>query len=144
MKKIKQKVSPKEPPIKQRSKIYKIYQLFLERLPATYPKPELVIYPSFIKLHESYMQGIEDDEPPYAFCDSEDNTVHVPKAINLEDLEDMIWYMAHEVGHLYALEKYGKRDSRWSNNDMAEKYANDFATRWVSRLRKEKWFKNIC
>jgi uncharacterized protein YjaZ len=45
----------------------------------------------------------------------------------------------HEIGHLFAFNKYGTKDIRWDDYEVSEGYANNFATRWLKRLKKEDW-----
>lgn len=127
------------------SKIDKVYQALLDRLPATYPNAELIVHQTITELRNCFnsCDGDDDGEPPYAFCDSDDNTIHVSQAFYNENIQSMCWYFLHEIGHLYALDKYGCDDERWKDFDIAERYANTFGDRWVKRLKEEGWFKNI-
>jgi Zn-dependent peptidase ImmA (M78 family) len=126
------------------SKILKIYQLLTARLPNTYPHADLVIHSSVHKLRECYSKSEgEDGYPPYAFCDSDDNTIHVSAAFNDETARSISWYFLHEIGHLYALQRYGDQDIRWKDSKISERYANSFADRWVKKLEKEEWYNTI-
>ena len=126
------------------SKILKVYQLLTERLPATYPHAILVVHPSMRKLRECYGKSeSEDGYPPWAFCDSDDNTIHVSATFNDETTQLISWYFLHEIGHLYALQRYGDQDEKWKNSKISERYANSFADRWSRKLQKEKWYDTI-
>ena len=130
---------------KKSTGICRIYRELLGRLPNTYPQPSLIVYSSLYELHKNYWS--DDDgydpgdpgHPPFAFCDGTDNTIHVSVQLNREPRESIIWYYLHELGHLYALQKYGESDKRWSKYKDAERYANRFASRWLSKLKKERW-----
>ena len=127
------------------SKIDKVYQAVLDRLPSNYPQADLVVHQTITELRECFndCDGDEEGDPPYAFCDSDDYTIHVSYAFYNENIQSMSWYFLHEIGHLYALERYGKDDPRWKDFDLAEKYADSFADRWVKKLKEEDWFKLI-
>lgn len=127
-----------------KSKISKIYQSLIERLPSTYPQANLIIHSSISNLRECYRKSEGEDEyPPYAFCDSDDNTIHVSVAFNNETARSISWYFLHEIGHLYAFQRYGERDIRWKDTNISERYANSFADRWTKRLEKEGWYRTI-
>ena len=125
-----------------KSKIREAYQLLLNRLPSTYPQPELIIHQSIQKLRDRYDEYEVDDNgnPPYAFCNAEDNTIHVSVVFNKETQASLLWFLLHELGHSYALQKYGEENKRWKDIKISEQYANTFADRWAKRLKKEGWF----
>ena len=129
----------------KQSRILKLYNEVSARLPATYPRATLVIHPSITSLRECYSKLMSEDDgnPPYAFCDGEDLSIHVSSAFYNENITSMIWYFLHEIGHLLALQKFGENDPRWEDYKKSEKYANDFADRWVKKIKKEQWFKTI-
>lgn len=127
-----------------KSRILKIYQSLIDRLPSSYPCADLVIHSSVRKLRECYRKSEGDDgDPPYAFCDSNDNTIHVSAAFDAETIRSVAWYFLHEIGHLYALQRYGDQDKRWKDTKISERYANAFADRWTKRLEKEGWYRTI-
>lgn len=131
------------PKIKE-SKIVKAYKSILSRLPTTYPQAKLIVHKTITDLRKYYEEecnGDEEGAPPYAFCNSVDNTVHVSYAFYKESIESMSWYFCHEIGHLYALQKFGESDLRWKDFELAERYANNFADRWIKKLKKEGFFK---
>lgn len=132
-------------PKPRKSRISKIYQKILDRLPSTYPHAELIIHLTITELRESYKNcnGDDEGEPPYAFCDSADNTIHVSQAFYNENVQSMAFYFLHEIGHLYSLQKFGGDDIRWSDYKASEQYANTFAYRWIRKLKQENWFKSL-
>lgn len=128
-------------------RVYELYHKILDRLPSTYPKAVLTIYDTLEELHQYFYKYYEDDpllakgSPPNAFCD-ETYVVHIP--LSLGDKQWTTYNLAlhylHEIGHLYALKKYGIEDLRWKDNRLSEKYADAFAYRWLRRLDKEGFF----
>jgi len=130
---------------KKSTGICRIYRDLLERLPNTYPQPTLVVHSSLFELHDYYWSDECDEDPgdpghpPFAFCDGTDDTIHISVQLNRNSRENIVWYYLHELGHLYALHKYGEEDRRWKEYKEAERFANRFASRWVSRLKKERW-----
>lgn len=126
------------------AKVDKIYQLLLERLPSTYPQATLVIHKTLTSLRKSYFKGETPDiDDPFAFCNSSDMSIHASKSFYKIDTNDIVFYLLHEVGHLYAYKKYGDKDIRWEDYKSAERYANRFAYRWLKKLIREKWFAKI-
>lgn len=134
---------------KKGSKIRKIYNSILKRLPSTYPHAELIVHENLYELRKKYWWGNKasidptDDYEPLAFCDGNKNTIHVPLNLSKEPPKQMSWYILHEIGHLYALNKYGWKDKRWNGNLIAEDYANQFADRWLKRLKAERFYSKI-
>ena len=131
-------------------KMYKIYTKLIKRLPSTYPRATLVVHVNLTELIGYYWdsEGEELDRgdpghPPFAFCDGEDNTIHVSYTLIKESTSQIVWYFLHELGHLYALQHYGDKDNRWKNYKISERYANRFANRWISKLKEEGWLKKI-
>lgn len=131
-------------PKARESKISKLYQALLERLPSTYPQAKLIIHPSLKELRECYDKDNEEAPPylPYCFCNANDETIHVSNTLYNDTTSLVVFYLAHEIGHLYAFKKYGRTNIRWDNIIVAEKFANDFANRWVNKLKKEGWLKS--
>lgn len=132
-------------------KIKKIYKSIIDRLPSTYPCAELVIHNSVRKLREYYTktEGKESGDPPCAFCDVDNNTIHVPLDLNYISYSkknvpcQFAEIILHEIGHLYAHGRYGIKDLRWKDYVTAERYADRFACRWLRRLKKEGFFKHL-
>lgn len=131
-------------PYKSKSaRICKIFRDLLQRLPSTYPRPVLVIHSSEEALNEYYTS--ENDEVdlgdgfPLAFCDGSEIAIHVNIQLNKETKEEILRLYLHEMGHLYVSQKYGEKDKRWAVYKEAERFANRFASRWISRLKKEGW-----
>ena len=131
-------------------KISRVFSRIVRRLPSTYPKALLVIHPSLRKL-ESYfwetggtaLDPGDPGHPPFAYCDGEDNSIHVASILNKDSARQISWYLLHEIGHLQALRRYGDYDSRWDDYRTAERYANRFANRWCNKLKEEGFFKTI-
>jgi Zn-dependent peptidase ImmA (M78 family) len=130
------------------AKISRVFSKITRRLPSTYPKTLLVIHSSLKKLQSYFLEtgGTALDpgdpgHPPFAYCDGEDNSIHVASVLNRDSARQISWYLLHEIGHLRALQKYGEEDSRWDDYKQAEHYANRFANKWCNRLKKEGFFK---
>ena len=129
---------------KKPSGICSIYRKLLERLPSTYPQGKLIVHASLTELNECYWNDDSEDpgdpgHPPFAYCDGNDNSIHVATQLHKETRESIIWYFLHEIGHLYAYQHYGSKDRRWKNYREAERYANQFASRWANKLKRERW-----
>lgn len=125
-------------------KIYKIFHKIIDRLPSTFPRAALVVHANLEELQQYYMD-YEGEEPkedlPFAFCDGNSFTVHGHLTMNEEPTRDIAWYFLHELGHLYALNRYGTNDKRWKHHETAERYANRFANRWIRKIKKEGWLR---
>jgi hypothetical protein len=119
--------------------IHNIFNQLGERLPSTFPQARLVVHPNFLDLFMTGFRG--RGAPPFAYCDVKDNTIHVAAKLYREDLEIILWFYLHEMGHLYAFQRYGADDDKFADEKKAEQYADVFANRWFRRLKKEKWFK---
>lgn len=128
-------------------KVLKTWDRISKRLPSTYPKASIVVHMSEHELEEYFFEFYEcsqkeRDNPPYAFCDANSNTIHVHAGMAELTTRDISWYLLHEEGHLRAFQKFGENDPRAHDRDnkVDEAYANRFASRWVRRLRLEGWF----
>lgn len=131
-------------------RISRIFSRLVRRLPSTYPKAVLVVHKSLKKLQSYYWEtsgtALDPGDPghsPFAYCDGEDNSIHVASNLNKESAREIGWYLLHEVGHLRALQKFGEKDPRWDDYKTAERYANKFADRWCKKLKEEGFFKTI-
>jgi len=128
-------------------KITRIFNRVKRRLPSTYPQPSLVLHMSEEELRKYYYDCTDGGTgyegypayDPYAFCDGSCTTVHMPVDMN-ESAKGIARVILHEIGHLYALQRYGESDPRWSIPGVAEPYADRFAARWLRRLVGEGWF----
>jgi len=126
--------------------IYCVFDRLVKRLPSTYPQIKLRIYPTLSLLQQEYWSdqsklALDAGDPgtsPYAFCD-DNNIIHVHIAIGRDPVDQIYFYLLHEIGHLYALKKYGKKDPRWADYRTAERYANQFAYRWLKILKRERF-----
>lgn len=133
--------------IKGIQKLIQTFRRIQRRLPSTYPHAALVIHMNEDEL-QKYYYCVEGEDPtenypahhPYAFCYGDAITVHMHAGMYEETQRQLAWYMLHELGHLYALQRYGEKDPRWKDPNVAEPYANTFATRWARRLANEGWF----
>ena len=130
------------------AKIRRAYDSLIQRLPSTYPYATLIVHESLDDLRKSYCRGPAENRDasttePFAFCDGIKNTIHVPLDLAGETYQKILWYVLHEIGHLYALGRYGCRDERWDGNDAAERYADRFADRWTNRLKAEGFYTKI-
>ena len=110
------------------------------RLPSTYPKPHLVVHPTLKKLEKSFRRGNDFSKNiiPEAFCDINNNTVHVANILRKKNEFEILWFYLHEIGHLYAVKRYGIYNVRWKDARESESYADNFANRWVRRLQQER------
>jgi len=125
-------------------KILRVWEKITKRLPRTYPRASLVFHADEKRLMEYFFVFYEcsDEErnnPPYAFCDANTNTVHVHTTMAECPIREIAGYLLHEIGHLRAFQKYGDNDPRAHdpNEKVDEAYACRFSSRWVSRLCKE-------
>lgn len=128
-------------------KVLKLWDKIIKRLPVGYPKSSLVIHLSEKELEKYFFEfyeypGKDRKDPPYAFCDYNANTIHVHATMSELSHKMISSYLLHEIGHIYAFNKYGLNDPRADDkeNKIDEAFANRFASRWVRRLTKEGWF----
>jgi len=116
-------------------KIRKMYRKLLKRLPSTCPHAKLIIHKNLITLRKDYWKGEQFNRTePYAFCNSVNYTIHVPSSLAESSYMEIAYYLLHELGHLYALKKHGQEKFE------SEKFANDYAGRWLRQLGKELWW----
>lgn len=130
------------------SKVLKVYNKLIKRLPTTYPRTSLVIHLSEKELEEYFLAFYrpskkEQETPPYAFCDLDLNTIHIHATMSELTIKEIARYLLHEIGHLYADLRYGRDDPRTNDKDankIDEAYADRFSNRWIRHLRDEGWF----
>lgn len=133
-------------------RIYTIYDAIKDRLPSTYPRPKLAFFEDEHCMIQNNHMRIKKDESVYAIVDPMTYTICLPlkmtfeytKAngieysnvvpINKVSDEDIAHTILHEIGHLYAGERYGFDSKKYSD----EAYCDRFAARWVRVLIKEK------
>lgn len=123
-------------------KMYDLFALCLSELPASYPKPRLVVHES----PESLVEFMGD--APHAFrranafsaglvmgmADAKRNAIHIPHTtIASEGLLELLDLLLHECGHLYQAHKHGAGSPRY----LDERLANAFARRWSRRLKRK-------
>lgn len=126
--------------------VFRVFSKLVDRLPNNYPEMYLKIYPSLLLLQKTYWSGLspkalDPGDPgtsPYVFCDNQ-NIIHVHIGLRRDPVEHIYFYLLHEIGHLVALKKYGPKDKRWTDYKIAERYANQFAYRWLKILKKERF-----
>jgi hypothetical protein len=117
-----------------------LYSRLLERLPHC-PHLPLVIHSSKKHFEKCFWFGIKKfNLTPEAFFDGEDLTIHVCLFyMKDQSKEQILFNYLHEIGHAYALIKYGYQDTKWKDIKVSERYANKFAYRWISKLRRERF-----
>lgn len=124
-----------------RNKFKLLFDTLISRLPSTYPQPHLVLHSTLKELEKSFRHdnAFFKNIIPEAFCDISTNTIHVASYFfrNKNQFEIM-WYYLHEIGHFYAVQRYGLCDVRWKDIKESERFADKFANRWVRRLQQER------
>lgn len=124
------------------NKVFRIYNKIKKRLPYDYPRPMLVFFTDQDDIRDFFK--IKDiDHEFYAVMEPQTGTISIPlffyttaadgkkNFISLEE-EKIAFVLLHEIGHFYALDKYGFGEKY---ND--ENYCNRFARRWVRKMKKE-------
>jgi hypothetical protein len=115
------------------SKIEKIYDKIIDRLPSTYHRPKLVIHKSWVSLYKEWHRGNDSKiVAPWAFYDLEKDEIHICRFLINSNMNDILFCLLHEIRHSYR----NFRVKRWIV-EIEEKNANDFAGRWVKKLNKE-------
>lgn len=133
-------------------RIIDIYNIIKDRLPTTYPRPKLAFYEDEeCMLACTDIKKEKDESTVYAVVDPETWTINLPLKLTIEYIsakgeeysnsvpmnklsdEDIAHTILHEIGHLYAGERYGYGSKKYSN----EKYCDRFAERWIKILRKD-------
>lgn len=120
-------------------KVFRIFDRLMRRLPSTYPRAHLVIHRDGACLKGYYLAHEDAEDEDFdlvAFCDAPSSTIHLHMDIQKETCRTISSYILHELGHLYAYQKYGENSRIW----LDEQYADRFASRWVRRLSGEGWF----
>lgn len=132
-------------------RIMEIYDIIKARLPSTYPHPKLAFYEDEQSLSDNMRMKISEGTNLYAVCDPDTNTVMMPLSMNFiyetkyktiskavplnkMDEEEIAQTLLHEIGHLYFGQRYGYGSEQYSN----EQACNDFAYRWIKKMKKEK------
>lgn len=133
-------------------RVMNIYDIIKNRLPLTYPRPKLAFFEDEECMLVNNNMKQKEDESVYAIVDPDTWTINLPLNMTFEYTsmkgneysnkipitkvsdEDIALIILHEIGHLYAGERYGY-DSKQYNN---ERYCDKFASRWVNILYNEK------
>ena len=134
-------------------RVIDIYNTIKERIPSTYPRPKLAFYED-----EECMLACTDtkkdknESTVYAIVDPETWTINLPLRLSFEftskkgethinkvpltklSSDDIAHTILHEIGHLYAGERYGYRSKQYSD----ESYCDRFADRWLGIINQEK------
>jgi hypothetical protein len=134
-------------------RVFDIYEMIKKRIPQTYPRPKLAFYEDEdCMLDNTRTTKGEDELTVYAVVDPDTATINLPMNLTFEHInkhkevvikkvpitkqtdEEIANTLLHEIGHLYAGDRYGYKSKQYSD----EQYCNNFASRWVRVLRKEK------
>lgn len=134
-------------------KIFDIYNIIKERLPSTYPRPELAFYEN----EESMLKNTDvkkaaNESNVYAVVNPNTETIHLPLNMTIEytknsgetyqkiqsiskvDADEIAGVLLHEIGHLFFGEKYGYDSKQYSDEDACD----SFGKKWLNRLKREK------
>lgn len=133
-------------------KVFKVYEIIKRRLPKKYQNPKLAFFEDEECLIANTKIHMEEyEENVFAVVTPETSTINFPLKISFAKInknnesfveikrldqfskEEIALILLHEIGHLYAGDKYGY-ESEWYFN---EKYCDSFATRWVKVLKRE-------
>lgn len=137
-------------------KILDIYNIIKERIPSTYPKPELAFYENEASMlkNTNVKKGIDEDNV-YAIVDPNTETIHLPlnmtfeytkksgeayqriRPLNKFDDYEIAHTLLHEIGHLFFGEKYGYDSKQYSDENACD----NFSKKWLNKLRKEGFIK---
>ena len=136
-------------------RIMDLYEIIKNRLPTTFPQALL----SFHQNEECMLVNTDtskndDESTVFAVAVADTNTINIPLLLTIEyenkktgetlsreisftqqlTDEEICSILCHELGHLFAAQKYGKTSKQFNS----ETFANAFATRWVGKLAAEK------
>jgi len=133
-------------------RIIDIYDIIKDRLPATYPRPKLAFFEDEDSMLDNNDLPRKEDETVYAIVNPNTYTINLPLSMVLEHTgrsnktiqktvplnkfieKDIALTLLHEIGHLYAGERYGYNSKQYGD----EKYCDKFAERWCRVLIKER------
>ena len=133
-------------------RVMNIYDIIKNRLPSTYPRPKLAFFEDEECMLVNTNMEQKENESVYAIVDPDTWTIKLPLNMTFKYTsikgneysnkipitkisdEDIALIILHEIGHLYAGERYGYSSKQYNN----EKYCDQFASRWVSILYNEK------
>lgn len=135
-------------------RVIDIYNIIKERLPKTYPRPKLAFFEDEESMLVNQNMKLKDYENVYVYAvvNPETLTINLPLTMKLEHTdskgkvvyrtvplnkmseEDIAHTILHEIGHLYAGDRYGY----FADQYFDEKYCDAFAERWIKVLCKDK------
>jgi len=133
-------------------RIYNIYDIIKERLPKTYPRPKLAFFEDEHCMLTNNHVRPKKGESVYALVSPDTYTISLPLSMTIEYIksngivcskttsiskesdENIAHTILHEIGHLYAGERYGYDSKQYDD----EKYCDRFADRWLRVLIEEK------
>ena len=136
-------------------RIMDLYEIIKQRLPSTFPKALLSFHESEdCMLINTETSKADDESTVFAVVNADTLTINIPILLTIEyenhktketlskevsftqQLTDreIVSILLHEIGHLYAAQKYGKTSKQFND----EGYADEFARRWMRLFRKEK------
>ena len=122
------------------NQVYRLLALCLHRMPASHPKPRLIVHESAEAMveylgeprHEFQLHRGYPSSMVVGMADAEGNAIHMPVgAFATSDAEDVLDTLLHEIGHLHAAARHGLQ----SRQHQSEALANRFARDWLRRLR---------
>ena len=132
-----------------------LYEVIRSRLPTTYPQALLSFHQDEdCMLVNTDTSKADDEATVFAVANADTNTINIPLKLTIEYQnhktnevlnkevsftqqltdEEIANTLLHELGHLYAAQKYGKCSKQFND----EGYADGFARRWVKRLVSER------
>jgi len=134
------------------NRVYHIYDAIKDRLPKTYPRPKLAFFEDeHCMLTNNHIKP-KKDESVFAVVSPETYTISLPLKMTFEYTkksdgidytntvpinkladENIAHTILHEIGHLYAGERYGYDSKQYDD----ERYCDRFADRWVRILVEE-------
>lgn len=133
-------------------RVFDILQIIKARLPKTYPQPRLAFFEDENCLLDN-MRWKRGDFSIYAVVDPDTYTINMPLRMNVEhicnssgkvviksvpihkfDDNEIALTILHEIGHLYAGNRYGWSSDKYKDED----YCDKFAERWLEKIKKEK------
>ena len=134
------------------NKIYNVYDIIKDRIPKTYPRPKLAFFEDERCMLTNNHVRPKKGENVLALVSPATYTINLPLSMTIEHErangticskttsiskdtdENIASILLHEIGHLYAGERYGYDSKQYHD----ENYCDRFADRWVKTLIKEK------
>ena len=135
-------------------RIMDLYEIIKNRLPSTFPRALLSFHQDEeCMLVNTDTSKADDEATVFAIATIDTNTINVPLKLTIEyenqrtgevlnkevsftqqlTDEEISSILLHELGHLYAAQKYGKSSKQCDS----EVYADAFARRWIGKLQLE-------